>query len=245
MVASDCPSPTIVHVTHWKAGSQWIHRILIACVPDLVVTPRVDQSQFLNATLLTGRVYPTVYVTRDEYATAKASPSTKRFIVIRDLRDTLVSAYFSIKLSHPVLMDEHLRLRASLHTKSLEDGLLYLLNVWLHFCADIQRSWLGAPDQMIRYEDLLDNDHEILERVLIDQCRLPVNRDRLHAVITANRFEALTGGRRRGQENQMAHERKGIAQDWRNYFSDAVKDTFKACYGELLVATGYEPDSSW
>ena len=43
----------------------------------------------------------------------------------------------------------------------------------------------------------------------------------------------------------MAHARKGIAGDWRNYFSDRVKQSFKTRYGGLLVATGYEQDLSW
>ena len=47
---------------------------------------------------------------------------------------------------------------------------------------------------MIRYEDLLQNDVEILESVLIDQCALPVSRDRLREAVLAARFERLSGG---------------------------------------------------
>jgi hypothetical protein len=36
-----------------------------------------------------------------------------------------------------------------------------------------------------------------------------------------------------------AHQRKAIAGDWRNYFSERVKQAFKARYGDLLVASGY------
>jgi hypothetical protein len=63
--------------------------------------------------------------------------------------------------------------------------------------------------------------------------------------VSKNRFERLTHGRERGQENVKSHERKGIAGDWRNYFDDQVKDVFKARYGDLLIATGYERDSEW
>src|SRR4051794_19473514 len=39
--------PAVLHVTHYKAGSQWLHKILHACVPDRIVPPRVDQAAFL------------------------------------------------------------------------------------------------------------------------------------------------------------------------------------------------------
>ena len=64
-------------------------------------------------------------------------------------------------------------------------------------------------------------------------------------MVLANRFERLTGGRKRGQEDLAAHERKGVAGDWRNYFSERVTLAFKARYGGLLVATGYEQDLNW
>ncbi|HVS27088.1 MAG TPA: hypothetical protein VHE58_07310 [Burkholderiales bacterium] len=43
----------------------------------------------------------------------------------------------------------------------------------------------------------------------------------------------------------QAHERKGVAGDWQNYFSKRVKEAFKNRYGGLLVATGYERDLDW
>ena len=81
--------------------------------------------------------------------------------------------------------------------------------------------------------------------MLLDECQLPVTRGRLEEVVLSSRFERLTKGRERGQEDVMAHARKGIAGDWRNYFSDPVKQAFKTRYGGLLVATGYEKDLNW
>jgi len=52
-------------------------------------------------------------------------------------------------------------------------------------------------------------------------------------------------GRRPGQEDIHAHQRKGIAGDWRNHFTTRVKEVFKQRYGHVLIATGYEPDLNW
>ena len=97
---------------------------------------------------------------------------------------------------------------------------------------------------MVRYEDLLERDEEVLTRLLLDECGLPIERAHLQAAIHACRFERLTG-RARGDEDISSHERKGIAGDWRNYFADRVKSVFKERFGPLLLATGYESDADW
>jgi lipopolysaccharide transport system ATP-binding protein len=242
--AADYP-PTIIHVTHWKAGSQWIHRILNQCVSDRVVAPKLNQSQFLTSPIQPGKVYPTVYVTKAQFDRTHLPPNARHFVVIRDLRDTLVSGYFSMKISHSVTKDELAHLRPKLEQLNHEDGMLYMLDNWLPPCARIQSTWLEAGEPLIRYEDLLENDLEILEQVLLDRCHLPIERESFRQVVVSNRFEKVTAGRARGSENTQAHERKGVAGDWQRHFSARIKDAFKIRYGSLLVATGYEADLNW
>jgi hypothetical protein len=237
--------PTIFHITHWKAGSQWIRKILFDCVPELVVEPQRGVAHFLASPIQKGKVYPTVYVTKEQFHSIKLPPEWRRFIIIRDLRDTLVSAYFSVKLSHPILSERTLYFRTKLDSLNIEEGLLFLIKEWLPACAAIQKTWCESNEPLIRYEDLLINDLAILEKTLIDDCKLPVSRVVLKEAVLANRFESMTKGRSRGNEDIMAHQRKGIAGDWRNYFSEVVKKKFKDYYGDLLLAFGYEHDYRW
>ena len=74
--------------------------------------------------------------------------------------------------------------------------------------------------------------------------RIDVDSQRLHEIVAYNSFEAVTG-RKRGQEDVTAHQRKGIVGDWCNHFSNRVKDEFKKRFGEVLITTGYEPDLNW
>ena len=237
--------PTIFHVTHWKAGSQWIHRILIALAYNSIVPPDIDPYGMLNRPIIKGGIYPTVYLTREELESARLPKSARRFVVIRDLRDTLVSLYFSIKVSHGLIQEELVTLRSVLGNLGTESGLLYILDHSLYGAGRIQQSWVESGEPLIRYEDLLERDVVILEEVLINRCGMQVTRERLREVIVANRFENITGGRARGQEEIAAHERKGIAGDWRNHFTPRVKDVFKQRFGKLLVATGYERNLHW
>jgi len=240
----DDTCPTVFHITHWKAGSQWINKILKSCVPERIVAPQASEGQFLHWPLLPGKIYPTVYVTSQQFASVRLPANWRRFVVIRDLRDTLISAYFSLKTSHP---DEahNAVLRERLQSLNIEEGLGMLMDEWLPGSARIQLSWLEAGERLIRYEDLLERDLEILEQVLLEECKLPVDQARFREVIVANRFEQLTQGRARGQEDAAAHERKGISGDWRNYFSAEIKRKFKNRYGGVLIATGYERDFDW
>jgi len=242
-------SPAVLCVTHYKAGSHWIHVILGACVQDRIVEPQPDLGQFLEAPVRQGMVYPKLYVTREQFESAELPHRWHRFVVIRDLRDTLVSGYFSLRVSHRrdsgQMVDEARRFSEMLDTVDVDTGLRATMEQWLPTAAaDIQRSWLEAGDPLVRYEDLLERDIEVLEPLLIDQCELPVSRRLLGAAIESARFERRTG-RRRGQEDMTAHERKGVAGDWRNHFSDELKTEFKERWGDLLIATGYERDLDW
>lgn len=243
-LAPSLPADTIFHITHHKAGSQWIHRILQALVFDRLVLPEVFNNQFLRRPVEGGRIYPTLYVTREQFESVPLPGRWRRFVVIRDLRDTLVSLYFSLKNSHKELTELMRTRRLALHGMNQEEGLLYLIDCGLTPMAQVQWSWVLAGEEIIKYEDLLQNDETILSQVLLGHCRLPVDPVRFREVVRTHRFEAQAG-RKPGTEDTHSHERKGIAGDWRNYFTDKVRAEFKRCYGSILVATGYEKGFDW
>lgn len=236
---------TLLHITHWKAGSQWIHKLLIQLAGHRIISPNLRQSQFSENNVKPGFIYPTLYLTASEFNCVRIPKNAKKFIIFRDLRDTLVSAYFSIKFSHPQIADELTSLRSKLHELDNEGGMLYLLREWLPECAAIQLSWIKAGERFIRYEDLLLNDAEILKRVLLDDCGLEVSAAVFDKAIVDNRFENLTKGRARGEEDIHSHERKGVEGDWVMHFTPLLKDEFKRKYGGLLVLAEYEKDLNW
>jgi lipopolysaccharide transport system ATP-binding protein len=237
--------PAVFHVTHWKAGSQWIHKILSRCAGARLVPPGPESADgTFRRPLLPGRVYPTCYLDHGQFHALRLPEPSCRFVVIRDLRDTLVSLYFSVKLSH-VAMAEIEPLRAILTRSSFEDGMQYLLEQILPACAGIQRSWIEAGEDVVKYEDLLDRDVEILEPLLTRRCALGVAPERVREAILSCRFERLTGGRARGEEDIRSHERKGVVGDWRNHFTDRLTREFKVRFADVLVATGYEQDDRW
>jgi len=85
----------------------------------------------------------------------------------------------------------------------------------------------------------------LLEEVLIGRCGLDVEPAVLREIVLANRFAEQTNGRANGIQDRSAHNRKGIAGDWRNFFTDRIKRAFKARFGGLIVETGYEKNLDW
>lgn len=274
------PNLTIFHITHWKAGSQWIAEILKNSAPERFISMEVTDPHgmkgrgilnFYVNPLKRGKIYGTVYLTREQFQSVVFGPfwrtqepsafnlrravsnwlnfgvfhsPYRAFVIIRDLRDTLVSLYFSTKYSHKIITDQLADLRYKLVNSSVEEGMLYLIDHVLPDNAAIQISWINAPNILsLRYEEILGNEYSFFEK-LMDSCEIDISRERLRKIVYYNTFETATG-RKPGQEDINAHLRKGIAGDWKNHFTDRVKEKFKRNYGEILVKTGYEKDLNW
>lgn len=237
---------TVFHVTHYKAGSRWVHRILKRCVEDRLLPVQADRREFLEEPIQSGRVYSACYATKEEFDNIVKPPDSRHFFVLRDLRDTMISGYFSLKISHPKFKVDAVNvLRDRLQELDQDQGLMLMLDEWVPLNAEIQRSWIDSGEPIIRYEDLLVDVEPILDDVLLDRCELGITRRELRRAINRETFERLSGGRERGQEDVTAHYRKGVAGDWRNYFNDDVAEAFKERYGDLLIAAGHEPDYDW
>ncbi|NEQ16890.1 MAG: sulfotransferase domain-containing protein, partial [Moorea sp. SIO3E2] len=168
-----------------------------------------------------------------------------KFIIIRDLRDTIVSGYFSFKISHTLVTDNISKLRKTLNTLSKEEGLLHLMDTIVNRLDyhNLQLSWLN-DEALFKYEDLLADEYKVFEQI-IDHCQINIDRQHLHEIIRQNSFESMTGGRKRGQEDVTSHQRKAVPGQWREHFSDRVKEKFKQHFGDLLIKTGYEKDMNW
>lgn len=62
----------------------------------------------------------------------------------------------------------------------------------------------------------------------------------LEKILSAHRFERMTGGRSKGEADPDSHYRKGEPGDWKNHFTDRVHRVFRERYGGLVVKLGYD-----
>jgi hypothetical protein len=235
--------PTIFHITHYKSGSQWVYNVLQACAPDRIIAPRNEVAQFLGQSVISGMIYPTLYVTREEFESVSIPPKHIKFVTMRDLRDSLVSWYFSASQSHrdnPNL----LQVRSELNTKNKADGLRNAIRGQGPMLAAFQLSWMNSDALIIRYEDLLEDEMLYFKRITY-HCQLPVTDENLQQIVQQFSFGNKSSGRTRGSEDTASHLRKGVQGDWANHLTGALLEEFKDCFDDVLIATGYEKDRDW
>lgn len=237
------PDTVYHHVTHWKAGSQWFLAVLKAAFNDAVVKPQPGMKH-VYAPPEVGKVYPCCYITQREYLMLPLAPNARRVVLIRDLRDTLTSAYFSIRQSHESNMFVD-KWRPVLQRVSPEDGLMYLMEVWLFHSAMIQRTWLSAGEPVVRLEDFMKRPAETLHHVFSGAWGLKTSMAQAEKLMRDNSFARLSGGRQPGEEDISAHYRKGVQGDWKKHFTPRAVEHFKALYSDVLVLSGYEKSRDW
>jgi hypothetical protein len=103
---------------------------------------------------------------------------------------------------------------------------------------------LGPNYTEVRYEDLLERPDEEVGR-LAGFLGADTSEKAVHRAVGSASFEKLSRGRERGQEDTSSFYRKGIAGDWKNYFTARDRQIYKEEAGELLIRLGYESDLDW
>jgi hypothetical protein len=241
---------TLIHLTHAKAGSSWIYHILTDLFPDRIaprgrLVAEATGGDLSKHVFAAGRVYGAMFMRAGEFDAHPELANALRFVMIRDLRDTLVSLYFSVKISHPLDAEgKKQRERETLQSLSEEEGLLHLVETQLGRVAEVQSSWLGRDELLYRYEDMLPRDYTLLRELLIERFRLPITEKALRRAVGKYSFEALYK-RKLGEENTSSHGRQGAPGNWRKHFTPRVSETFAQRFGQLLIDTGYERDLAW
>lgn len=233
--------PTLLHITHAKAGSTWIAHLLSRLFGTRCAPRGVSLTDYV---FKEGRVYSGMFLTRDEVEAHPQLARVSRFVIIRDLRDTLVSLYFSLKVSHSVASEFVSKERVTLQDLSEEEGLLHLIQNRMQRVAAIQRSWFGQDDLVVRYEDLVADPYATLELALIDRLKLAVPRHALRRAIRRTHFQNVFK-RKMGVEDVKSHGRNGLPGDWRNRFTPSIRRQFAERFGKTLIDTGYEQDDQW
>ena len=233
----------MIFVTHAKAGSTWIDRILRAIYGKQVAPRLYDIPPSLS--FEKHHIYSAIFINRAEYLQHPELFGIHRFAVVRDLRDTLVSQYFSTRDTH--VEDPAGRIAARrkiLLESSEEDGLIYLIDQAFHRHAGIQESWVGTETPIFRYEELLQNDVAIFTDLLVNRFGHAISKSRIEDAVSANRFETVFG-RKLGVQDAKSHGRRGLPGDWKNHFTPRVAERFLERFGHVLIATGYEKDARW
>lgn len=104
--------------------------------------------------------------------------------------------------------------------------------------------WMSRPRvHVVRYENLLEQPVAELQKVR-DHLKVDVADPVLAEIAERNSFRAVSG-RAPGAEDQGSFLRKGVAGDWRTWFTRDAGEAFDKFGGSALLDCQYEPDRRW
>ncbi|MEM9451246.1 MAG: sulfotransferase domain-containing protein [Cyanobacteria bacterium P01_E01_bin.6] len=193
-----------------------------------------------------------VYLTSPEFASQMEqprfikshepwTPDYKRVVyLVRDARDVAVSYYFYNlkfrKIESGTTFSEFI--------KQFNAGSVGIFGNWVNHV----NYWLNlSPENflLLKYENMLD-DTEYEFRKLLDFCDIPIDENRLLSAIETSKFENMR--KLEEQEEKFAQNwgdpsirfvRKGGSQNWKEYFTDDLLNTFITVHGNALARLDY------
>ena len=248
----------VYHCSVYRTGSQWFRRFLsdphvVRCSGLLYrmdfrrifstteVRDRTVSNEFPFFKPFRKRMILGLYTSYDSYLKIPKPRKYRAFFVTRDPRDIVVSHYFASRRdaahSKNRLYYEQLSQPAS--------GIPWMidrLDEMGLFAA--QRSWAGVSNDpnvlILHFEDLIgDRQFESFKK-LLRHCDIALPDSVLNRLLRKYSFQMLAGGRPPGEEDENSHYRKGVPGDWKNHFSPAHVDKFKATTGDLVTLIGYD-----
>jgi len=187
-----------------------------------------------------------------------ASSFNKPVCVLRDGRDALVSYYHHMYFGNSILPErvfEKYRSTAPFKDFQNVEGNLpayieymftkYRLSgrffSWTGF---VNSFWNNPNVVFVKYEDLLVDPANALGTSIKQLMQVEINNDLLKTAVDKYSFQSLTQ-REPGEENKKDFLRKGIAGDWKNYFTKEACEVFNHYAGNELVLLGYEKNKNW
>ena len=171
--------------------------------------------------------------------------------MIRDPRDMIISGYFyhlwcSEKWCNEKKSEYSDRSYQELLNAVSEDEGIELEMDRVKWAIKNMLNWNYSIPNILetRLEDLVKNEKDVVTRIFKHYGFHGQVLDKALSIYEQYTFEKIAR-RKRGEENQRKHFRKGVSGDWKNYFTSRHKELFKEMYPEVLVKLGYEQNDDW
>lgn len=238
-----CKKLEIVHVVEFpKCGGSWVRNMIRTYMnKDLFINNRLISK---NDVILSHKMFTATY--------------KNPVVVVRDPRDMYVSFYhyetnYKKRSNKPAIYDYFIpdpdRNQKEDFYEYLKAKMLNKSHPWF-FYSQFVDSWVNVPNIcLVRYEDCLKDAGKQLIKIMRHLDRT-IDFDRIDNAVQKTSFKSITKekygvSRAAGDADNSKFHRKGIAGDWKNYFSRESCELFDKLEGRLLIDLGYESDESW
>lgn len=235
----------IFHCSIHKAASQWFYDLFEDPIFYKNTTlstykyqtvemdgfdPRPMNTRFFEKPFPIKTVGTPLYISYACYQSIPKPTKYKTIFVVRDPKDALVSWYFSMRDSHPVL-GKVSSIRSRLTKLSLEDGLLYSIDelekqAYFECIASWMKADLKENERIILFEDLVISEEKIIY-YLLDFFSISLSFKDQFKLIDRHRFSA-----KKKKMGNYDHYRKGRIGEWKNHLSYKVNNLIE----EILMS---------
>lgn len=185
---------------------------------------------------------------------SKYFPNSKIIYLVRDGRDVLTSGIFhwftKAQSNDKFSFDKNLRNEHFLNKKDkldrffLDSEIKEWAKTWTEPIITAKHVRKRHAIHFIRYEEMLVNQELVLSK-LFDFLNVEHDDKIISRCIAKSSFKKMTKNRRNGEEIATAHVRKGVAGDWRNYFTQKDAELFIEHAGQVLIDNNYEKNHDW
>lgn len=259
LVSHRSPFTNVYHCCIGRTASQWLRRMLSDSrvyyrsglrtytyqdrLPGRIDERRLTERTFERPFPL-HRIVTPLYFSFENFKDLPKPSAYRAFFVYRDPRDIVVSGYFLRKSTDT--LGNTAEDRNFLQAASLEDGLIYSIDrAERRGVFEAFRSWTDAASEnpnvkLTRYEDLTGDDSFRSIQELMSFFDVAIGPQELRELVARCSFDRLSGGRRRGEADRSSHYRRGVAGDWKQYFTPRIDERFNEVAGDLLRLFGYE-----
>ncbi len=170
---------------------------------------------------------------------AAYNPELRFVHLTRDGRDVIVSGLAHQRLVHRGTAKGERLERAVADRRVPREMLAFFTALWTQSVgAGIEAKKVFGRHLQLRYEDALEDTPGQVRR-LFEFIGADADDTTVQQCVRDASFEAMSGGRRRGQEDSESIVRKGVAGDWRRWLTDEQAAWFDERAGELMDVLGY------
>lgn len=162
-------------------------------------------------------------------------PSLRMVLLYRNPLDTLISQFYAKEQKKQLAYPE---LDAMGNLKKLLRNPRWMErsreNIRVRVLEWLRQDWVYP----VRYEDLVaDTEKELIG--VLEHLEISYTPVVLSKAIEKNRFEILSGGRSRGEEDIQSHYRKGVPGEWKKIFDKEDIEIFRRHLGDYFEEIGY------
>lgn len=247
----------IYHCCLHKTGSQWVKAIFsddivfektgmrIYTYQKLLKTkgdPRKLNERMFDKPFPDNCIASPLYMDYNSYSSIIKPKYYKTFCIIRDPRDIIISWYFSVKYSHP-LMGKIPQHREILKDITIKDGLIYCMKYLADYGLFITlKSWIENVKHddhlmVIRFENIVNINKQLsIFMDLFSHCRVQITEKEVITLLEKYRFTSL---KKKNNKTDVSHYRKGIPGEWKSYFDEELNALFSSLSKDIIIQLGY------